>query len=31
MEEIHLHMSSGVCDVRASAVSEFCPLEDQDP
>ena len=31
MEEIHLHKSSGVCDVRASAVPELCLLEDQDP
>ena len=29
--EIHLHKSSGVCHVRASALSVLCLLEDQDP
>ena len=31
--EIHLHKSNGVyhVHVRATAVSELCPLEDQDP
>ena len=29
--EIHLHKSNGVYHVRATALSELCPLEDQDP
>ena len=29
--EVHLHKSSGVYHVRASALSELCVLEDQDP
>ena len=28
---IHLHKSNGVYHVRATALSELCPLEDQDP
>ena len=28
---IHLHKSNGVYHVRAIALSELCPLEDQDP
>ena len=28
---IHLHRSNGVYHVRATALSELCPLEDQDP
>ena len=28
---IHLHKSNGVYHVRATAMSELCPLEDQDP
>ena len=30
MEEIHVHMSNGVYHLRASALSELCPLEDQE-
>ena len=29
--EIHLHKSNGLYHVRASSLSELCPLEDQDP
>ena len=28
---IHLHKSNGVYHVRATALSELCPLENQDP
>ena len=28
---IHLHKSNGVYHVRATALSELCPLEDLDP
>ena len=28
---IHLHKSNGVYNVRPTALSELCPLEDQDP
>ena len=31
MGEIHLHKSKGVYHVCASALSELCPLEDEDP